>query len=49
MDMGLERYQDHFLENVLPTYVKGNLKQALKSKNEIMLYCNSFKYYLIDT
>lgn len=46
---GLEGYKEFFLENILPTYIKGNLKDALKSGNEIMLYCESFQYYMMKS
>lgn len=49
MNMELKRYQEYFLKYVLPDYEKGGLQSALNSRNEIMLYCKSFRCYVMDT
>ena len=46
MDMGLEYWKKNFLSYDAKTYKKGNLQRALKSKNEIMLYCK--EYYMLE-
>jgi len=45
--MGLEIFQERFLAGIRPnSYGKGDLQGALKSGNEIMLYCK--EYYVLD-
>ena len=46
MDMGIERYKEYFLDNYQYTYTKGKPVNALKSGNEIMLYCK--EYYMLS-
>lgn len=47
MDLGFEKYKPFFKDSILNTYEKGNLKKAINSGNEIMLYCKSFKCYML--
>src|SRR6056297_324818 len=46
MDTGLDRYKEFFLDYIADTYIKGKSIDALKSGNEIMLYCK--EYYMLS-
>lgn len=46
MDWDIERYKELFLNDYAKTYKKGDKINALKSENEIMLYCK--EYYMVE-
>jgi hypothetical protein len=47
MDRGIDKYIDYFMTDYAPYYVKGHKKEALKLRNEIMLYCK--EYYILNS